>query len=239
MANVRFHKVFVNNYSFNQVNFLNFAIMKIIVIAATKFEIQPAIQLFANTNIQFQVTGIGMLATAVSLTKLLLQHQPNLVIQAGIAGSFNANLPLGKVVVVESEIIGDLGVEEDDTWQDIFDKNLIGADSFPFKQKAITNPHLPKLNTLQLNEVAGITVNEISTNQQRIQQLQAKYNPTVEGMEGAALHYVCTDLNVPFIQIRSISNYIGERDKTKWQMQLSINNLNNTLHKILSNLLEE
>ena len=39
---------------------------------------------------------------------------------------------------------------------------------------------------------------------------------------GAALHYVCREMNIPFLQIRAASNYIGERDKEKWQMKEAI-----------------
>jgi futalosine hydrolase len=211
--------------------------MKILVIAATSFEIQPAIDAFASSNVQFRVTGIGMLATAVSLTKLVLLEKPDIVIQAGIAGTFATHLPLGKVLAINTETIGDLGVQENDNWQDVFDLKLVDANSVPFTNKQLPNPYLAQLNILALEEVPAITVNEISTNQQRILQLQAKYNPTIESMEGAALHYVCTDLHVPFIQLRSISNYIGERDKTKWQMQQAITNLNDTLIKMLHQLL--
>jgi futalosine hydrolase len=54
-------------------------------------------------------------------------------------------------------------------------------------------------------------------------------------MEGAALHYVCLMENVPFVQIRSISNYIGERNKKKWDMMDSIMNLNDSLMRIINN----
>ena len=46
-----------------------------------------------------------------------------------------------------------------------------------------------------------------------------KFLPVIESMEGAALHYVCLMEKIPFLQIRSISNYIGERDKKKWNMK--------------------
>ena len=213
--------------------------MKIFIIAATKFEIQPAITQLVNGNTSFFITGIGMLATAVSLTKIILQGQPDLVIQAGIGGSYSKQISLGQVVVVKQEFLGDMGVEEADIWKDIFDLNLIGDNDFPFAKKQINNPYLPKLNVLQLVEVVGVTVNEISTSQQRIEQLVSKYNPIIESMEGAVLHYVCTDLQVPYIQIRSISNYVGERDKSKWQMPLSIANLNNILVDIVNKLCSE
>lgn len=211
--------------------------MKIIVTAATSFEIQPTINVFTNNNVCFKVTGIGMLATAVSLTKLVLLEKPDIVVQVGIAGAFDSSVSLGKVLAINSETIGDLGVQENNAWHDVFDLKLVNVSSVPFTNKKLPNPYLAQLNILALQEVAAITVNEISTNQQRILQLQAKYNPTIESMEGAALHYVCTDLQVPFIQLRSISNYIGERDKTKWQMQQAITNLNEALMAMLHQLL--
>jgi len=61
------------------------------------------------------------------------------------------------------------------------------------------------------------------------------FDPVTESMEGAALHYVCISENVPFVQIRSISNYIGERNKQKWDMMNSIVNVNEALIKIINN----
>ena len=55
-------------------------------------------------------------------------------------------------------------------------------------------------------------------------------------MEGAALHYVARESNIPFVQIRAISNYIGERDKSKWEMKSAIDNLNQTLIKYIDHL---
>ncbi len=41
---------------------------------------------------------------------------------------------------------------------------------------------------------------------------------------------------IPFLQIRSVSNYIGERNKKKWNMKESIINLNNELTSLLYKL---
>ncbi len=50
-------------------------------------------------------------------------------------------------------------------------------------------------------------------------------------MEGAAFHYACLQENIPFLQLRSISNYVEVRDKSKWKIQLAIKELNDTLIK--------
>ncbi|NMD28678.1 MAG: futalosine hydrolase, partial [Bacteroidetes bacterium] len=44
---------------------------------------------------------------------------------------------------------------------------------------------------------------------------------------------VCLQKEIPFLQIRGISNYVGERDKSKWKMEEAIDNLCNSLEDIL------
>ena len=56
-------------------------------------------------------------------------------------------------------------------------------------------------------------------------------------MEGAAFHYVCLQQKINFLQIRGISNMVGERDKTKWKIKKAIENLNNELLKIIKHSL--
>ncbi|MFZ1371603.1 MAG: futalosine hydrolase, partial [Ferruginibacter sp.] len=68
------------------------------------------------------------------------------------------------------------------------------------------------------------------------QQFIKQFKPGIETMEGAALHYVCLQENIPFLQIRSISNYVGERDKIKWKLKEAIENLNTDLIKLINGL---
>ena len=218
--------------------------MKIIITAATIGEWMPV---FLNINplytseskrikVLFHQSGVGMLATAVSLTKIIVEEKPDLIIQMGIAGTFNTKINLGKVVAIQDETIGDLGVEEDGKWKDIFEMKLEKSSYPPFEKRRLPNQWLRQYNLLELTEVSGITVNEITTNVKRMEQLIKKYNPITESMEGAALHFVCRDMNIPFLQIRAISNYVGERDKTNWQLKESLDALKETVLKLIDKL---
>ena len=220
--------------------------MKIIITAATIGEWMPV---FLNINplytseskrikVLFHQSGVGMLATAVSLTKIIVEEKPDLIIQMGIAGTFDTKINLGKVVAIQDETIGDLGVEEDGKWKDIFEMKLEKSSYPPFEKRRLPNQWLRQYNLLELTEVSGITVNEITTNAKRMEQLIKKYNPITESMEGAALHFVCRDMNIPFLQIRAISNYVGERDKTNWQLKESIDALKETVLKLIDKLYE-
>jgi len=221
--------------------------MRVVITSATAGELTSEMRDLARVynqkeilHLTFHQSGVGMLSTAVSLTKMIEKNKPELVIQAGIGGCFNEAFALGDVVMIKEEHVADMGVEEELNWKDIFDLNLEDANHAPFTDKKLMNEHLKKFNLLQLPEVTAVTINEITTRPQRIQQLTAKYKPVIESMEGAALHYVCRDFNVPFIQIRSISNYIGERNKSNWKLKEAIENLNHTLanyiHQLYSNV---
>jgi futalosine hydrolase len=218
--------------------------MKIVIVAATGFEINPLKEYItkktsspqAEHEISFLETGVGTVAATYALVKYLADHTPGCLIQAGIAGSFTNRFPPGHVTVIGEEIMADLGVMEKDGYKDIFDLGLRQRSGFPFTEKRLMNPWLDHWNFLQLPVARGITVNEITTGHERTAMLKEKYNCDVESMEGAAFHYVCLLEKIPFIQLRSVSNYIGDRDKTNWKLTESVNNLNNQLIRLIQNI---
>ncbi len=218
--------------------------MRVIITAATNGEWMPSFQkinpAYAGTNKRFSVgfheSGIGLLASSVSLMKMFVQETPSLIIQVGIAGCFDKKLPLGKVFAVKDDFAGDIGVMENKVWKDLFDLKLDKANDAPYEKKSLPNPWLSQYNLLKLPTKKGVTVNTISTDKNKIDLYSGRYKATLESMEGAALHYMGRDLNTPFIQIRAVSNYVGERNKAKWNMQEAIYNLNETLLQYLDAL---
>ena len=212
----------------------------ILVAAATAKEIDPFISLvrkvyFSKNNIDILISGIGLTASTYHLIKQLALKKYDLVIQAGVAGSFDLNIPLGAVVAVKQDTIADQSVIELEKLKTLFDLKLVPQDQHPYKKGWLINPNKDVLKKTKLKIVKGISVNQISTSKQMIQFYRDTFDPVTESMEGAALHYVCLMENIPFLQIRSISNYIGERNKKKWDMNQSIYDLNNALVSIINN----
>jgi futalosine hydrolase len=187
-------------------------------------------------SVGFHESGVGMLASSVSLMKMVVQETPSLIIQMGVAGSLDLKMPLGKVVAIKDEVVGDLGVTENKQWKDLFDLKLDGPNDAPFEKKALPNYWLNQYNVLKLPIKKGVTINTITTDKKIADRYRTKYKAQIESMEGAALHYIGRDLNVPFIQIRAVSNYVGERNKAKWKMQEAIYNLNETVLQYLDAL---
>jgi len=199
-------------------------------------EIAPAIQFLTSKEIhsvEVVVTGVGLMTSTYALTKAVATHHPDLMIQAGIAGTLDTAMPLGEVVVVRNETIGDLGVNETAGFQSLFDLKLLSANLSPWKDGRLANEN-ELLDKLNLHIVDGVTVNEISTNAQTIAYYKNQLKSTIETMEGAALHYVGLMEKIPFLQIRSLSNFIGERDKSKWEMKKAIIHLNKELQNLLT-----
>ena len=214
--------------------------MKIFIVAATNKELELIQHSGLTTkfrSIGLQSTGVGSIAASFAITELISTQSPELIIQIGIAGSFSDNLTLGSAVVVGREVIADLGVIEADGYKDIFELGLAEYNSFPYVNGSLVNIHDDLLGMTKLHKATGLTVNEISTDEANIQLFKNKYLAEIESMEGSALHYCCIMKKTPFIQIRGISNIVGERDKSRWKINEAIRAATNTCNELVNNLL--
>jgi futalosine hydrolase len=207
--------------------------MKVLVVSATEFEIEPFLK--ENNGIDVVVTGIGITSATYNLTKKLLQNKYGLVIQAGIAGSFNNKFQNANVVLVGKDTFGDCGIEEKGNFKTLFESGLSQENDFPFKNGWLMNQN-NYFSTSKLPIAKGITVNRITDDTVQIRKIVEKFDPDVESMEGAAFHYVCLQQQQNFLQLRSISNTVGERNKEKWATREAIINLNKELKILIHNL---
>lgn len=218
--------------------------MNCLIVAATAREIAPFLEYYRNAektehvdlHLDVLISGIGMTATTYHLVKQFSIRKPDMVVQAGVAGCFDTSLPLGTVVTIKQDTIADESVVELKNLKTLFDLKLVPQNQHPYKNGWLINPAKETLKRTKLKAVKGISVNQITTSKQMIRFYKEQFNPVTESMEGAALHYVCLSENVPFLQVRSISNYIGERNKKKWNMVDSIAGLNKELIRLLESL---
>jgi futalosine hydrolase len=203
--------------------------MKILLVAATQQEIQPILIGIENLVIKPDVliTGVGIASTAYHLTKQLHHHHYDLVIQAGIAGVLGNAIHLGDVVLVKQDCFAELGAIENNSFKTV---QQMGFSNEP---EWITN-NLFLLNKLPYAQVKAITVNTVTDDANTTARLQQKWQAHIETMEGAAFHYVCQHQQVNYMQIRSISNAVGQRNKTKWKTKEAIENLNTALANIIN-----
>jgi futalosine hydrolase len=202
--------------------------MNILVVAATEMELAPFIA--QNNHAEILITGVGAPACMYALTKKLMQQKYDWVIQAGIAGTFKNQFALGETYVVKTDLFADLGIQEGNNFYSLFDGGFLQPDAFPFTKTLLLNK---TENYVGLKQANGITINTVSDSLTQTELYKKKYDADIESMEGAAFHYVCIQEGVSFLQIRSISNFVGERVKTNWKMKESIQNLNENLIRII------
>jgi futalosine hydrolase len=199
--------------------------MKVLISAATTMELaalKKSESLPSSLSLYYATTGIGAISTVYHLMEMLSKDKFDLMIQVGIAGSFDQQLPLGNAVNVEKESLAEMGVVENNEYKDIFKLGLADENVAPYSDGFLLNPHKNLLTASGLINVTGITNNEITTDPIKIERYKHNYNATIESMEGAAFHYIGILRSIPFIQIRGISNVVGERNKKNWKIDEAI-----------------
>jgi futalosine hydrolase len=185
-------------------------------------------------NVDVAVTGVGVPSTIYQLQKILAKTSYQLIIQAGICGSFNLDeLPIGASCSVEKDVFADLGIIANDSFLSINELGFAHKDETNFKDGWLVN-NGAILDKIDLPRCNAITVNTIVENNQQSILFIKKYTPQIESMEGAALHYVCLLQQVSFVQLRTVSNAVGEKDKSKWNFDLAIQNMTDALLNIIS-----
>ena len=234
----------------NQATHKRYEMNKILIVAATYFEVRQFIEanqletinkhlhqkINKHATTDVLITGIGGVATACRLAFQLRETEYDFAVNVGIAGSFNADINIGSVVNVVSDCQGDLGIEDQNAFVDLFEANLENKNLFPYKNGLLHNISVLPDKFIHLDDiqkVKGITVNTAHGNKKSIEKFRDKYRDIdVETMEGAAFFYTCLLANIPFVALRSISNTVAERNKDNWNIPLALSKLN----KVISNL---
>lgn len=212
--------------------------MDIAILAATEREMRPVrlsleerLHSLRHHGFRYILTGVGIMHATHAVTRCLSAHRPDLAIQVGIAGTFRPEaFPPGSAAAVYTETLGDAGVTEvDGAWKDLFDLGLADADGPPYLSGRLVNPHRNLLESTGLSLASGVTVNQVSSMQSQIERLKEKHRPDLESMEGAPFHFACLSEDIPFLQLRGVSNTVGERDKKNWKTAEAMDSLQEAL----------
>ena len=226
--------------------------MRILLVAATKFEIRPSLNLISllseendrfihfrcrKTFVDVVIPGIGMVQTAFHMGKILAQANYDFALNAGVAGSYRGSIKLGEVVQVTEECITEMGAEDGENFLSMFELGLMDPENHPYKGGRLINNSMIRSNALaKLPAVKGATSNTVHGNTESIRKITTKFLPDIESMEGAAFLYSCLSERIPCAEIRAVSNYVEERDKSRWNLELALKNLNSVLPEIIKEI---
>lgn len=216
--------------------------MKIWIVSATEVEFSIAHNahiesaFHSNHSIEWLVLGVGIVPSVFNLMQRLKTDKPDLIINVGIAGAVDRSIELGETVLIERDEFFQWGSEDIDGFLDVFTLGFINPNEKPFKNGklyASNNCLANKLSDFQ--KVNGITVQKVHGNQHSISLLHEFCTGIhVESMEGAAVLYVAEMLDIPAIQLRSISNYVEPRNRENWKIKEAVKNLNDHIIKVLA-----
>ncbi|MBO5920248.1 MAG: futalosine hydrolase [Bacteroidales bacterium] len=226
--------------------------MKILVTAAEEQELRRAERAFdmvkkskdVKAQVEFRLTGIGAVQACHCVTREVVaaaaSGEPyNLVVNLGIAGSYDLEaFPIGSAAVISREYFADLGFGSEEGFSDLFQYGILEKDDFPYTKGALARQLLPYPHIEKVLEKygagAGATVQCVTGTQSRCNEIVAMYNPQIESMEGAGVYYAALMEKVPFFELRTVSNAVGERDTFKWESKAALDTLEECCREIFS-----
>lgn len=181
---------------------------------------------FSDLSIDFMRCDPGIFSMSWLLTTQLMKQNYDLVINAGICGSFKDKYLPGSILRVRRDMFADIGVHAEGGFSDLFDLGLIRQDSHPFFEKFLfDSPGEYQKIFENLVTVKAVTVNQVPLEENIRGKLEKIYDPDIETMEGAAFFYVCAKMYANYVQLRAVSNYTDERDKSNWETNKALMNL--------------
>jgi len=151
---------------------------------------------------------------AHAVTLAISQEPTDQIVMSGIAGAYPASgLQIGDVVCAECEIYGDLGAESP---QGFLSMAALG---FP-----VVGGSTPLFNELPMSifpvtrRERFVTLSTCTGTHDTALAIAARTGGAVENMEGAAVAHVALLHGIAVGEVRGISNFVTNRDKSSWEL---------------------
>lgn len=196
---------------------------KILIVTSVEKELN-AVKRGLNNDNRFQVVmgGVGPAAVAAFTAKLLSEKRFDLVINIGIAGGMNQS-SISSIAVANEVIAADLGVETHDHFLPI-EQLGFGPNSFLINEDLLAQV-VKSLQNKKLDVSIGpiLTVSTATgTDVLRDKRFNQYPGAIAEAMEGFGVASAASLFGIPFLEIRTISNLVGERQRKAWNIEAAI-----------------
>ncbi len=182
----------------------------------------------AGVEVVLGTTGVGKVnaaaATAIALTELRPRH----LLLVGIGGAYPGTGPgPGQVATAASETHVDSGVGHGAGWEglDAIGFPLLTTDPPTYNRLWFDQRFVGRLaGALNIAAVPFATSEAVTADDDHARWLAQRHGVAIESMEGGAVAQVALAFGVPMVEIRGVSNVVGERDKSRWQVKAAITN---------------
>lgn len=188
---------------------------RILIVTAVRAE-ADAVEAGADpAQITVRPVGVGPAAAAAGTARLLAEGSYDAVICAGIAGGFAGRAPIGATVLATRSIAADLGAETPEGFLPIddlgFGRSAIETDK---SLRQALQAALPEAITSDILTLATVT----GTKETAARLAERFPHAAAEAMEGHGAATAAEQAGVPFMELRTISNVIGPRDRAAWRL---------------------
>ncbi len=186
-----------------------------------------------NWEVLVGFSGLGKINAAATVAAILTRFSVSRLWMWGSAGAFpQRQLELNDLALASEEILGDEGVATLSSWKSL---GAIGiplaktSDGPIFNRIPVDQGELERARLLlsgwrssscspQIHVGPFVTVSGVSGSLARARLLGDRFGALCENMEGGAAAQVCLRHQVPFLEIRGLSNWAGDRNKRRWNL---------------------
>jgi futalosine hydrolase len=206
----------------------------------------------SGCRVALGVSGMDKVNAAHLLTCLLqaMETPPRLVLQVGIGGAIPggggfAPASIGDVVLATQEAYSDTGSSSPGGWLSARELGwpialVEGVESggvFPVDGRLVTAA-LAALAAAAAEDAASaalrpepcphvlagpcVTSSLVTGLASDAEALGVRWGALVESMEGAAAAHICGVYGAPFLEVRGISNVVGDRDRASWEVSRAV-----------------
>ncbi|GAC1305963.1 MAG: futalosine hydrolase [Vulcanimicrobiaceae bacterium] len=181
----------------------------ILVVCALPQELRDLdVRAYDPARVGVLACGVGPVEAAIATARALAARRYDAVVNAGIGGAFPGRARVGDALALASDTFADLGLE--------------GGGELALPPGTLVDEARADAELLErlaggpLPVVTGVTVGAVTATVATAERLAARYGATVESMEGFAVLRAATLAGVPAVEVRGISNYVGERARSAW-----------------------
>jgi futalosine hydrolase len=158
------------------------------------------------------VGGVGSAQAAAATSRALaLDPGYEAVLSVGIGGAFPGKAELGQLLLARRVVAADLGADSP--------AGFLSVDELGFGSSTLDGGRVPGVEA-----VVGtiLTVNTATGTDERAAELTARHPQAVgEGMEGYGVAAAAALADLPFAEVRAVSNLVGKRDRDAWRLDLA------------------
>ncbi|SHM97057.1 futalosine hydrolase [Cryptosporangium aurantiacum] len=199
--------------------------MRLLLVTAVPAELDAALPGGSRAGVTGLAGGVGPVAAAVSTAMALASGTYDLVVSAGLAGGFAERAPIGSIVVADTVRWADLGAATDEGFLDLSGLGLAGGDVLPttggrWVTDALGAADVPAL-TGEILTLATMT----GTDRRGAELASVHPAAIAEAMEGYGVAWAARAAGVRWAEVRAVSNVIGRRDRSAWNIPLAFDAL--------------